>query len=105
MNDRIHRREALRSLATFSLSIIAPPALVGCSKKTSCLDVTGMSPDEVSQRSQIADYVDVTPDAAKKCSRCLHYVPAAPNACGGCKVVKGPINAEGTCKLFVAKPA
>lgn len=105
MNQRIRRREALRSLATLSLSVIAPAALVACSKKTTCLDVTGLSTDEVSQRNNIADYVDLTPDAAKKCSRCVHYVPAAPNACGGCKVVKGPISAEGTCKLFVAKPA
>jgi hypothetical protein len=44
-------------------------------------------------------------DATKRCSGCLHYLPAAPNKCGGCKVVKGPINPDGNCNLYAAKPA
>jgi len=105
MDPRIPRREALRHLAVLSLSAVVPAGLVACSKKTSCTDVTGLSSDEINQRNNVAAYVDITPDASKKCSLCVQYVPAAPNACGECKVVKGPINPDGTCKLFVAKPA
>ncbi len=105
MDARIPRREALRHLAVLSLTAVVPAGLVACSKKTSCTDVTGLSGDEVNQRNNIAAYVDVTPDASKKCALCVQYVPAAPNACGTCKVVKGPIHPDGTCKLFVAKPA
>ena len=105
MDARIPRREALRHLAVLSLTAVVPAGLVACSKKTSCTDVTGLSGEEVNQRNNIAAYVDLAPDASKKCALCAHYVPAAPNACGTCKVVKGPIHPDGTCKLFVAKPA
>jgi hypothetical protein len=105
MNDRIHRREALRHLAVVSISAFAPAMLAACSKKPSCSDLSGLSTDEVNQRNSIAAYTETAMDASKRCSLCAQFVPAAPNACGSCKVVKGPINPEGTCKLFVAKPA
>ena len=105
MNARLHRREALRHLAVLSLSAALPAGLVACSRKTTCTDVTGLSSEEVNQRNNVATYVDFSPDPGKKCSLCVQFVPAAPNACGGCKVVKGPIHPDGTCKLFVQKPA
>ena len=105
MSTPIERRQAMQQLALLSLSALLPAAAIGCSKKASCLDVTGLSPDDVTQRNSTAAYVDQAVDPAKKCALCLHFVPAAPNACGGCKIVKGPINPEGGCKLFVVKPA
>jgi High potential iron-sulfur protein len=106
-NPPIRRREALRSLVVLSTSFAIPGAalgLVGCSKKPSCSDVTGLSPDELRTRNDIATYTEVAPDASKKCTLCAQFVPApSANACGSCKVVKGPINPEGWCKLFVAK--
>jgi CheY-like chemotaxis protein len=50
-------------------------------------------------------YVDNSTEPGKSCSRCQQFLPAAPGACGACKVVKGPINPDGYCKSFVAKPA
>ena len=99
------RREALRHLAVFSLSAFAPAAALSCSKKAaSCMDVTGLSTDDINQRNNVAAYVEPSPDATKKCSLCAQFTPPpSPNACGGCKVVKGPIHPDGTCKLFVAK--
>lgn len=102
--NRIPRREALRHLAIFSASAVVPGFLVGCSKKPSCEDVTGLAPADVAVRQQTAAYTEVATDPAKKCNACLQYVAAAPNACGGCKVVKGPINPAGGCKLFQPKP-
>ena len=102
----IARREAMRRLVVLSASMALPGALaqMGCSRKPSCLDVTGLSPEEVQTRQQVAAYTEVATDPSKKCNACAQWVSGAPDACGGCKVVKGPINAEGSCKLFVAKP-
>ena len=105
MDNPIPRRDALRRLALFSLSALVPAGTVGCSKKTTCLDVSGLAPEDVTTRNNIAGYVDVAPDPTKKCELCAHFLPAGKEACGGCKVVKGPINPNGTCKLFVTKPA
>jgi len=104
MTTRIPRRDALRHLAVVSLSAFVP-GTVACSKRVSCMDVTGLSPEEVNQRNNVAAYVELAQDAAKKCSLCAQFVAGAANACGSCKVVKGPIHPDGGCKLFVAKPA
>src|ERR1700744_704251 len=101
MSDFIHRREALRQLALFWTSLLIIPA---CSRKPSCQDVTGLSADQINQRQNVAEANETTLDATKSCAACVQYVPGAANACGTCKVVKGPINPEGGCKLFVAKP-
>jgi hypothetical protein len=106
MKPLLARREALRHLAVFSAAAVVPGFLVSaCSKKPSCEDVTGLSPADLAVRRDTAVYVEVSADPAKKCSGCAQYEPKGPDACGGCKVVKGPINPEGSCKLFVAKPA
>lgn len=105
MSSTIDRREAIQHLALLSLSTFLPLGALACSKNPSCLDVTGLSPDEVTQRNTIAAYVDQSADASKMCSLCAHYIAGAPKACGTCKIVKGPINANGSCKLFLKKPA
>ena len=43
------------------------------------------------------------PSADKDCANCVQYVEAAPNTCGGCKLVKGPINPKGYCLSWAAK--
>lgn len=109
MSERFARREALRRLVVLSAAAATPAWLVGCSKKNekpSCNDVTGLAPDDVTMRNVTAAYVDQTPDPTKHCSNCVQWVPGpSPTACGGCKVVKGPINPDGWCKLYVPKPA
>lgn len=108
MDRQVPRREALRRLAVLSASIALPGVLfqTSCSNKPSCSDVTGLTPEEVQARNVTNQYTETAPDPAKKCSGCAQWT-GAPNAksCGGCKVVKGPINPDGWCKLFVAKPA
>jgi len=105
MQKRIARRDVIRHLALLSTSAIASTWLVGCKSKPSCNDVSGLSPDELSARTTTAAYVEHSPDPAKKCSGCVHFVPNGPSACGGCKVVKGPIDPDGSCRIFLAKPA
>lgn len=106
MKNVATRREALRHLAVLSASLAVPGFLAGCSKKPTCTDVSGLSPDELKVRVETATYTDVAPDQSKRCDLCAQWVPGpGADACGGCKVVKGPINPKGWCKLFVAKPA
>jgi hypothetical protein len=106
MKTVMARREALRHLAVFSAAAVVPGFLsAGCSRKLSCDDVSGLSPADQTVRRETAAYVEAAPDAAKKCSNCAQFEAKAPGACGGCKVVKGPINPDGWCKLWVVKPA
>ena len=95
-NHRVGRRQALLHLAVFS----AAGVLAACSRKPSCTDVTGLSPDDVTQRLNTAAYTEPATDPAKKCSTCAQF--QAGSGCGTCKVVKGPISPEGGCKLWVA---
>lgn len=104
MENRIPRRDALRHLAVVSLSALAPAGLLACSKKPKCTDVSGLNPDEATQRNVTASYTEESLDASRQCSLCAQFVPGPAHACGSCKIVKGPINPEGSCKLFVAKP-
>lgn len=105
MSNQIYsRRDALR---TVSLTVLAAGAwgTLGCSKKElTCVDTTGLTPDEITARTTLG-YVDKTPEPAKLCSNCIQYVPAAPDKCGGCKVLKGPVHPSGYCKVWAAKPA
>lgn len=105
MTEKIERREALRRLVVISAAAVTPAWLIACSNKQSCLDVTGLTPEEVKARNETAKYVEQTMDAAKRCSGCTHFVAGAPDKCGGCKVIKGPVNAEGYCNLYAPKPA
>jgi hypothetical protein len=99
MDERIPRRAALRRLVVLSAGLFA-----GCSRKPTCMDVTGLSPEDLKTRNELAAYTELAPDPSKKCSVCAQWVAApSPTSCGGCKVVKGPINADGTCRLFVGK--
>jgi hypothetical protein len=105
MTDRIDRREAIRRLAVFSAAAAVPAFLVGCKSKPNCNDITGLSPADAEARRTTAQYVEQAPDPAKKCEGCVQFQPGPANACGSCKVVKGPIDPNGYCKLWTKKPA
>lgn len=100
----ILRREALRRLAIFSAVTLPAALMFGCSKSPNCEDTTGLTPEELEARKN-AEYVPQAMVVAKKCDGCVQWIPPAPDKCGGCKVLKGPIVAEGSCKLFAPKPA
>lgn len=105
MAQKIQRREVLRRLALIVPAVGAGTLFVACSKKANCTDEAGLSPDEKRLRNETAKYVDQTMEANKRCSGCLQFIAAEPGQCGGCKVVKGPINPDGYCILYVAKPS
>lgn len=101
----ITRRAALLRVVALPLAAVVSTDLVACSKTPQCNDASGLSPDDARIRTDIAAYVEQSPDPAKHCSSCLQFTSGGDKACGSCKVVKGPINPAGTCKLFAAKPA
>lgn len=103
MLPKYERREALRRLALVIPVAVIPSALFACAKKPSCTDESGLSPADRQIRDEAAKYVDQTLDATKRCSGCMQYVAAQPDQCGACKVIKGPVNPNGYCSLFVAK--
>jgi hypothetical protein len=90
------------------LLVVAPAAALGfaaaCKKSppASCDDKSSLTPDELATRNSLG-YTDRSPDAAQLCIKCRQYVPApSADACGGCKIMKGPIHPNGTCRAFAA---
>jgi hypothetical protein len=108
MDDRLSRRDMLQRSAVLGVLAVTSAASCGKEKKRlSCIDTSGLAPADLQLRTSPAvAYLDTAADPTKTCERCQQFLPApAPDTCGTCKVVKGPINPRGGCKLFVAKVA
>jgi hypothetical protein len=108
MADKLSRRDVLQRSAAFGALAVFGATAAACNKSPSaaalaCTDTSGLSPTDATVRTSLG-YVDHSTEPGKMCSSCQQFIPAAPNACGTCKVVKGPINPQGYCKSFVAKP-
>ena len=104
------RREFLSRLGIGALSIGAIAAVQACVKSEGgaapkCDDMTGVDDAAKATRASLK-YVDKSADPAKTCGKCLQYsAPEGGAACGGCKLFKGPVSADGNCQGFAAKPA
>lgn len=99
------RRAALLRVVALPFAAAVGTELAACSKGPKCDDTSGLSPDDAKIRTEVAAYQEQAPDQTKRCALCLQFNSAGDKACGTCKVVKGPINPGGYCKLFQAKPA
>lgn len=102
VSEVITRRSALRAIA-LPLAVAVPVALLGCSREPKCDDTSALPPEAKKSRVEVAGYVELSTDFMKRCDRCAQFVPGGEQQCGTCKIVEGPINPKGTCKLFVAK--
>ena len=72
-------------------------------KAEDCTYVSALSDADKATRSGL-QYVDKATDPAKPCDKCaLYTLPADGKTCGGCSVVKGPINQKGGCTAFAPK--
>ena len=95
----LSRRQALL-LGTLPLA-----AALGCrTTPSSCQDVSGLSPDEVRAREAL-EYHDRSAEPARTCSGCLQFLePTGLFSCGTCRLVRGPIHPQGSCRAFAARP-
>lgn len=103
--SKVDRREFLKSAATLGAVAAGASLLAACGKGgggLQCTDVAGLSPADAATRNSLS-YVDASPDPTKVCSACVLYIVGQPNACGGCQVVKGPINPAGSCTSWAKK--
>lgn len=104
-DSKFDRRQFLKSAATVGAVAAGASLLAACGKgggALQCTDVAGLSPADAATRTSL-NYVDASADPAKVCSGCMLYVAGQPNACGGCQVVKGPINPGGSCNSWAKK--
>lgn len=68
-----------------------------------CDDTSGLTEAEIKTRESLK-YVEKTPDPAKNCANCsLYQEPKGGAYCGGCDVMKGPINPQGYCTAWAPK--
>jgi hypothetical protein len=108
MHDKLSRRDVLeRTAAASALAVLGSAVSLACGKTKApaltCTDTTALSTGDAQMRTLLA-YVDTSTEPGKLCSSCQQFVPApAPGTCGGCKILKGPINPGGNCKSFLAK--
>jgi hypothetical protein len=97
------RRDVIRTGLRLALVVVGTAACGRSSVPDACLDVTGLEPDDAQARSALG-YSEPAPDVSKGCGGCVQYVaPNATGSCGSCKVLKGPIHPNGTCKVFTPK--
>jgi hypothetical protein len=98
--DAGSRRDFFRSAMGLSLVLLGA---AGCSKNRvpiSCGVGAGIAPEDLQVRVSLR-YVEPADDTKRTCSSCQQYLtPAAGGGCGSCKVLKGPIHPNGTCKAF-----
>lgn len=82
------------------------PATETAPTAVDCTDLSGLSDADKKGRENLS-YVDKSTEAEKNCSNCRFWQPNAndPNACGGCQLMKGPINPQGYCKSWFKKDA
>jgi hypothetical protein len=82
----------------------------GCSRSkaapAACDDapsLASLKDDERATRATMA-YADHAPAPERTCEHCNQWVAASErSSCGTCKLLKGPIHPDGTCKAFTAK--
>ena len=88
---------------TTGLTEDAPSPAASAEASNACNDTTGLTETDLQMRTSV-QYVAETPEAAKNCANCLQYIaPAAGSACGGCKLFKGPVAANGYCMVWAAQ--
>jgi hypothetical protein len=92
------RRELVKTLALVALA----PACKRAEAAYTCTDTSGLSFEETSTRTTFG-YADASGDPKRACSLCTQWVKPKDASCGGCKILKGPVHPNGTCKSFAAK--
>lgn len=70
-----------------------------------CSDLTGLTDAEKSGRDALG-YIAKSEKEGQVCTNCNFWVAAEGDSpCGGCQLMKGPINPDGWCKSWFEKKA
>jgi hypothetical protein len=101
----VTRRQLLRMAP--AAAVVAP--LVGvwvaaCSKsepEVDCSDLSALTPAELAMRSRIG-YQSRAPKGLE-CDKCVHWIAGTTPTCGKCRVMPGPVDSLGYCRLFAHK--
>ena len=113
-NAKLGRRDFLRQAgiaglagASIVLGLVAcngddkPAPKAAKAPADPCNDLSGLTADEKATRTTF-QYLPVATDPQKPCDTCNFWQPAADGAaCGGCTLVKGPIQPLGGCISWV----
>jgi len=71
-----------------------------------CADVSALTPAELTMRNDTLKYVSVSTEPEKRCDNCKFWLPSETGAtCGGCTLIKGPINPKGYCSSWFVQDA
>lgn len=83
--------------------VVAAAAACRSTEPFACVAAPDLSADDAKLRTTLV-YVDAAADPTKACVNCAQYV-AAPDdgSCGSCRLMRGPIHPNGSCKLFAPK--
>jgi hypothetical protein len=69
-----------------------------------CADVSSLTQPELTMRSQTLKYVAHSTEAGKSCETCKFWTPPeGEEICGGCTLIKGPINPKGYCTSWFTR--
>ncbi len=97
------RRDFLKTIALGSAVASIVAACHSTPKELSCADTSALSDSDKMMRTTLK-YEDKSTDASKQCSACNFFQkPATEGTCGGCTLIKGPINPGGKCSSWIAK--
>ena len=92
-----------RTLLAGSVGLLPVAAIAACGGRVDCSDAGGLTAEDMTARRE-HHYVETSPDPAKACTQCEQWTAGADaRSCGGCKVLKGPINPSGNCDLFAKR--
>jgi hypothetical protein len=105
MDEKLSRRDLFQQGA--ALGVFAVVGAGACSKAPrpgpSCTDTSSLSASDVQVRTTLA-YADMPAEPGKACVACQQFLPGPPDACGTCKILRGPISPNGSCKAFAPRP-
>ncbi len=69
-----------------------------------CADVSGLTQPELTMRNETLKYVAHSTEEGKRCDNCKFWAPPeGGEICGGCTLIKGPINPKGYCSSWFTR--
>lgn len=81
----------------------APMAPAAKADTNPCSDLSGLTDQEKGTRDALG-YIAKTENPEQVCTNCNFWQkPEGDSPCGGCTLMKGPINPDGWCKSWFAK--